>query len=276
MKDTSDKSYIFNIYSLHGFTGSGEDFSLLNKSIESQLEGLSVFINWYCPSLPGHGDSFDFDCSIQGQYNFLDEYIKTRGSHAKACHETKVCKNILIAYSMGSRLGLYHAIQQTDFWDAVVFIGVNPGIQSETERGKRREFDKKLSEKIGKHGLSWFLDYWKELPLIKTQSKAPDDFYRAMHERKKSLNAKGLQNSLVEFGQGVFPDLWGEMQRIQSPILLINGNLDVKYCEISQKISEAHTGAQFYAINDSGHAPHIENALTTAKAITAFLKQRLI
>ena len=193
MKDTSDKSYIFNIYSLHGFTGSGDDFSLLNKSIESQLVGLSVFINWYCPSLPGHGDSFDLDCSIQGQFDFLDQYIKTVGSQAKASHETKVCKNILIAYSMGSRLGLYHAIQQTDFWDAVVLIGVNPGIQSETERCKRRESDKELSEKIGKHGLAWFLDYWKELPLIKTQSKAPDDFYRAMHERKKSLNSKGVQ-----------------------------------------------------------------------------------
>ena len=275
MKDTSDKSYIFNIYSLHGFTGSGEDFSLLNKSIEAQLESVSVFINWYCPSLPGHGDSFDLDCSIQGHYNFLDKYIKTRGSQAKACHETKVCKNILIAYSMGSRLGLYHAIQQTDFWDAVVLIGVNPGIQSETGRAKRRESDRKISEKIGKHGLSWFLDYWKELPLIKTQSKAPDDFYQAMQERKKSLNSKGVQKSLVDFGQGVFPDLWGEIQHIQSPILLINGNRDVKYCKISQKISEAHTDAEFYTINDCGHAPHIENALATAEAITAFLKQRL-
>ena len=274
MKDTSDKSYIFNIYSLHGFTGSGEDFSLLNKFIEAQLEGLSVFINWFCPSLPGHGDSFDLDCSIQGQYNFLDQYIKTRGSQAKACHETKVYKNILIAYSMGSRLGLYHAIQQTDFWDAVVLIGVNPGIQSEIERGKRRESDTELAEKIGKYGLAWFLDYWKELPLIKTQSKAPDDFYRAMQERKKSLNSKGVQKSLVDFGQGVFPDLWGEIEHIQSPILLINGNLDVKYCEISQKISEAHTDAEFHTINDCGHAPHIENALATAKAITAFLKQR--
>ena len=217
MKDTSDKSYIFNIYSLHGFTGSGEDFSLLNKSIEAQLEGLSVFINWYCPSLPGHGDSFDLDCSIQGQYNFLDQYIKTRGSQSRACHETKVCKNILIAYSMGSRLGLYHAIQQTDFWDAVVLIGVNPGIQSEIERGKRRESDTELSEKIGKHGLAWFLDYWKELPLIKTQSKAPDDFYRAMHERKKSLNSKGVQKSLVDFGQGVFL-IYGAKFSISSPL----------------------------------------------------------
>ena len=275
MKDTSDISYIFNIYSLHGFTGSGADFTLLNESIESQLEGLSASLNWYSPNLPGHGDSFDLDCSIKGHYDFLDKYIKKRGSQAKACHKTKVCKNILIAYSMGSRLGLYHAIQQTDFWDAVVFIGVNPGIQLETERGKRRESDKKLSEKIGKHGLAWFLDYWKELPLIRTQSKAPDDFYRAMHKRKKLLNAKGLQNSLVDYGQGVFPDLWGEIQSIQSPILLINGNLDVKYCRISQKISEAHTDAQFQTINDCGHAPHIENALATAKAITAFLKMRL-
>ena len=65
---------------------------------------------------------------------------------------------------------------------------------------------------------------------------------------KKSLNVK-LQNSLVEFGQGVFPDLW-EKFRVSVPILLINGNLDVKFCEISQKISEAHIDAQFHAINN--------------------------
>ena len=204
------------------------------------------------------------------------QYIKNEGGQLKACHKKKVCKNILIAYSMGSRLGLYHAVQQTDFWDAVLLIGVNPGIQSETERAKRRESDKKLSEKIGKHGIAWFLDYWKDLPIIKTQSKAPGNFYQAMHERKKSLNAKGLQNSLVDFGLGVYPDLWGEIHRIQSPILLINGNLDIKYCEISQKILEAHTEFQFHAINDCGHAPHIENASATAEVITAFLKQRLI
>ena len=275
MKDTSEKSPIFNMYSLHGFTGSGEDFSLLKKYIESLLEGISLVINWYCPNLPGHGNSFDLDCSTQGQYNYLDQYIKSRISQTDASHSFKECKNILIAYSMGSRLGLYHAIQQTEFWDAIVFIGVNPGIESETERRQRRESDKKLSEKIGKNGLAWFLDYWKELPLIRTQSKAPNDFLYAMQERKKSLDIKGLKNSLVDFGQGIFPNIWGGINRIQSPILLINGNLDIKYCKISQRFSEAHTDAKFYTIDDCGHAPHIENPLATAKVITAFLKQRL-
>lgn len=276
MKDRSDKNPIFNIYSLHGFTGSGLDFSLLETSIKSLLDGVSVELNWLCPSLPGHGDSSDLNCSIRGQYDFLYQYIEASSRQAKSNFPLNECKNILIAYSMGSRLGLYHAIQQTGFWDAIVLIGVNPGIRSETERALRRESDKQLSDKIAKNGLSWFLDYWKALPLIQTQSKAPDDFQQAMQKRKKSLDVKGLQNSLVHFGQGVFPDLWDSLSSIQSPILLINGNLDLKFSEISRRFLEIHSQVEHQIVKDCGHAPHIESPLATAKAMLPFFKKHLL
>jgi len=274
LKKVTDKNLKFNLYLLHGFTGSGFDFSLLKESIQSHFEDGSVELSWFCPSLPGHGDSLDIDCSVQGHYDFLNQFIELNISQTKTC-DTKLCKNILIAYSMGSRLGLYHAIQQTEFWDAIVLIGANPGIQSESERVLRKESDKKLSEKIEVNGLSWFLDYWKSLPLIRTQSNASNDFLQAREKRKNTLNVKGLQNSLLHFGQGVFPNLWDLVPSIQSPLLLINGNLDPKYCEISQQFSKIHLGAQCEIIENCGHAPHIENPQETAKAIRAFLKKHL-
>ena len=275
MNNATDKNLNFNLYLLHGFTGSGLDFSLLKESIESIFENGAVRLRWLCPSLPGHGDSSGIDCSTQGQYDFLSQFIELNLSQVKTCDTVNRRKNILIAYSMGSHLGLYHAIQQTEFWDAIVLIGVNPGIQSEADRALRKESDKKLSEKIEANGLPWFLDYWKSQPLIRTQSKASDDFQKAREERKNTLDAQGLQNSLLHFGQGVFPNLWDLIPSIQSPILLINGNLDLKYCAISQRFSESHSGAQCEVIKDSGHAPHIENPQETAKAITAFLKKHL-
>jgi 2-succinyl-6-hydroxy-2,4-cyclohexadiene-1-carboxylate synthase len=275
LNNATDKNLNFNLYLLHGFTGSGLDFSLLKESIESIFENGAVRLRWLCPSLPGHGDSLDIDCSTQGQYDFLSQFIELNLSQVKTCDTVNRRNNILIAYSMGSRLGLYHAIQQTEFWDAIVLIGVNPGIESEAERALRKESDKKLSEKIEANGLPWFLDYWKSQPLIRTQSKASDDFQKAREERKNTLDAQGLQNSLLHFGQGVFPNLWDLIPSIQSPILLINGNLDLKYCAISQRFSESHSGAQCEVIKDCGHAPHIENPQETAKAITAFLKKHL-
>ena len=115
---------------------------------------------------------------------------------------------------MGSRLGLYHTIQQTDFWDAVVLIGVNPGIQSEKSAVKEENSTRSFLRKSVNMGL---LGFWitEELPLIKTQSKAPDDFYRAMHERKKSLKAKDCK-TVSRIWARCFPDLWGEIQSIQS------------------------------------------------------------
>ena len=174
---------------------------------------------------------------------------------------------------MGSRLGLLHASQQTSFWDAIILISSNPGIRSEDERALRRESDKILAEKIENQGIAWFLDYWKALPLIGTQLKAPDDFYRAMQKRKESLNPKGLQNSLLHFGQGVFPDLWELIPDIKSPLLLINGDLDLKYCEISQQFSDSNPKALSKVIKGCGHAPHFESPKSTAEVIATFLKK---
>ena len=275
MKHSSEKNRILNIYALHGFTGSGFDFSPLKASLTSDLDDFGERVNWLCPSLPGHGESSHVDCSIRGQYDFLSKYIRTNAMQRKVSDSLGEPKNVLIAYSMGARLGLYHAIHQTGYWDAIVLIGVNPGIRSKAERASRRESDKILSEKIEKNGLPWFLDYWKYLPLIKTQSIASESFQEAMQKRKNALDAKGLQNSLVQFGQGVFPDLWDFIPNIQSPVLLINGNLDIKYCEISQRISEIHSQTQCEVIENCGHAPHIECPHPTAKTILAFLKKHL-
>lgn len=275
MKETSDKNLIFNIYTLHGFTGSGLDFLPLKASIESILSGEFDELNWLCPSLPGHGDSSDLDCSVQGQYDFLKKYMQSNASQGNASDSSHGHKDILIAYSMGSRLGLYHAIQETDFWDAIILIGVNPGIRSETERALRRKSDKELSEKMGKKGLSWFLDYWKSLPLIRTQFKEFNLFQQTRQLRKNLLDIEGLKNSLVHFGQGVFPDLWDSIRYIQSPILLINGDLDLKYCEISKQFLDSNPKAQHEVIKGCGHAPHFERPKSTARVIATFLKKHL-
>ena len=275
MKETSDKNLIFNIYTLHGFTGSGLDFLPLKASIESILSGEFDELNWLCPSLPGHGDSSDLDCSVQGQYDFLKKYMQSNASQGNASDSSHGHKDILIAYSMGSRLGLYHAIQETDFWDAIILIGVNPGIRSETERALRRKSDKELSEKMEKKGLSWFLDYWKSLPLIRTQFKDFNLFQQTRQIRKNSLDIEGLKNSLVHFGQGVFPDLWDSIRYIQSPILLINGDLDLKYCEISKQFLDSNPKAQYEVIKGCGHAPHFERPKSTARVIATFLKKHL-
>lgn len=273
MKDTADTSLTLNIFSLHGFTGSGLDFDLLKTSIQAYLDGVSVRLNWLSPSLPGHGESSEEDCSIEGHYDFLIQYIK---ANVEKEQNLGTHKNILIAYSMGSRLGLLHATRQTDFWDAIILIGLNPGIRSKAERTLRFESDQELANKIGDYGIPWFLEYWKALPLISTQSKAPDDFEQVMHKRKESLNIKGLQNSLVQFGQGVFPDLWNSIHGIQSPILLINGKMDDKYCEISRQFSGVHSNTHCEVIKDCGHAPHIERSNPTAQSIATFLKKRIL
>ena len=276
MKEISGKNLIFNVYALHGFTGSGLDFIPLKSSIESILSGESVVLNWLCPSLPGHGDSSDFDCSVQGKYDFLKKYIYLNTIQEIDSFRSHEHKNILIAYSMGSRLGLYHATKETDFWDAIILIGVNPGIRSETERALRRKSDKELSDKIEKKGLSWFLNYWNSLPIIRSQFEEFDDFQKARQRRKNSLDTQGLKNSLVHFGQGVFPDLWELIPDIKSPLLLINGDLDLKYCEISHQFSCSNRKVQCEIIKGCGHAPHFESPKSTAEVIAAFFKKHLI
>jgi len=242
------------ILAAHGFTGTGSDFEPLVKTIKA---------SWLTPDLPGHATAAHLDCSIHSMVQFID--IQARKLEGQS--------NILCGYSMGARAALLHALRQPTKWRALILISVNPGIRDEDSRNTRRREDHELAKKIEREGVQSFLKYWQSTPMIRTQSSIPSQSLRKMQENRKNHTAIGLSNSLRQFGQGSFPDLWDQLNTLTMPILCLSGANDIKYTSIATQISRQVDSAQSICIEAAGHMPHLENTLDSAVAINSFLRQ---
>ncbi|MFO8026722.1 MAG: alpha/beta fold hydrolase, partial [Opitutales bacterium] len=153
-----------NILALHGFTGLGTDFTPF-----AQLCGVGT---WHCPSLPGHGPKPEPDCSPTATIDFIHTQasgLRSQPSASKSQPSTFNLQpstlNLLLGYSMGARAALQHAAQFPDFWDALILISPNPGIEDEGERVKRREVDGKLAQRIESEGVAAFIEFWQNTPM---------------------------------------------------------------------------------------------------------------
>jgi 2-succinyl-6-hydroxy-2,4-cyclohexadiene-1-carboxylate synthase len=183
--------------------------------------------------------------------------------------------HILLGYSMGARAALLHATQFPEAWDALILISANPGIEDETMRTQRRSADADLADSIERGGVDTFLEYWQQTPLIRSQQNIPADWLVAMQANRQKHKAEGLANSLRQFGQGSFPNLWPSLPKLKMPICLVSGTLDTKYTRIGERMLPSFDSPRttHLAIDGASHMPHLEQAEETALAIRSFLEQ---
>ena len=264
----SDKITI-NILAINGFTGNVTDFDLINNRILASRPLKDSFnINWFYSKYINY-DYSDVNKSVQD--TFLELFKKEISSLPINFNSNNVI-NVLIGYSMGGRLALFHCLKSKPNWDALVLISSNPGIESNELREKRLLSDKELIKMIEEKGTYSFINYWKNTEIIKTQQNAPHGFFNRMIEKKYKLNPVKLIRSLEYFGQGVFPNLWNNIKSLNIPVLCISGDKDDKYTKINFKIKQIIKKSTIQIIENSGHAPHIENPVDTSIKISDFLK----
>ncbi|MGZ0709445.1 alpha/beta fold hydrolase [Coraliomargarita sp. W4R53] len=246
------------ILALHGFTGCGSDFAPCAELVGGQ---------WHCPDLPGHCDHLKLDCSPQATVDYIQQQLPT-------CHSSRPTpQRILLGYSMGARAALQHATQYPAAWEALILISANPGIETEAERAQRRSADAKLADSIQVKGVPEFLEFWQQTPLIRNQQKIPDDWRKTMQSHRLKHTARGLANSLWQFGQGSCPNLWPQISKLKMPVCLITGERDSKYTNIAKRmLPELRSPLSTHAeIKDASHMPHLEAAEASAKVMKRFL-----
>jgi len=244
-----------NIIALHGFTGCGADF----EPFAQQCIG-----TWHCPDLPGHGAANSQSCSPQSTVRSIQ--------HAVDCLAQAEPK-ILVAYSMGARAALQHAIQSPTIWDALILFSPNPGIENEPEREQRRQADEALAQRMEAEGLVPFLEYWRSTPLIQSQQNIPTEWLQTMQSNRLRQSTQGLAQSLRQFGQGNCPNLWPKLDVLQIPLLCITGESDTKYSKISERIARELMNATHITIPEAGHMPHLEKPRASVETVNAFLRQ---
>ncbi|WP_442893638.1 2-succinyl-6-hydroxy-2,4-cyclohexadiene-1-carboxylate synthase [Bacillus sp. 2205SS5-2] len=243
---------------LHGFTGNHATWSetayLLSKSYQC------IMID-----LLGHGKSdspheverYSFESCVQDIQRIL-------------C-ELGIEKTHIIGYSLGGRLALGFAVMFPSMISSLILESTSPGLQTEQERSLRREDDENLAWKIRHKGLSWFVDYWENIPLFQSQKSLPQSSQLKIRRQRLSNNLNGLRNSLLGMGTGRQPSYWGDLSKLSFPVFLMAGRLDEKFCSIARKMNNHLLYGSLCQVENAGHAIHVEQSQKFGTIVEEFL-----
>lgn len=158
-----------------------------------------------------------------------------------------------VGYSMGARFALVSAATGAAAIERLVLVGGTPGIDDAAERRDRAGADAERADSIERDGVATFLDGWLTAPMF---AGLPPDADGLAHRLRN--NAVGLAHSLRAFGTGNQPSFWHRLDQIEIPVLVIAGDVDVKFTEIGTRMAERLPRGSFASIAGSGHAAHIE------------------
>jgi 2-succinyl-6-hydroxy-2,4-cyclohexadiene-1-carboxylate synthase len=231
---------------LHGFTGSGRVFDHLRERLGARFQIIA-------PDLPGHGTSPD----ATGWDDALDSLATALGPSPL----------YLAGYSMGARLALGYALRFPDRVRALLLESGSPGIADPDERAGRKFEDEALAAMVLREGVDAFIARWEEHPTLASLRDLPQPLAAALRERRRRNRAFGLASALRHLGTGAQPSLWGWLQNLKAPTLLLAGERDPKFRAIAEKMARAIPGARLRLVARAGHAPHLESSDEYAEAL---------
>ena len=227
---------------LHGFTQTRESWRHVAEMFRSDHDVAIM-------DLPGHGDT-------TSRPRNLDEAGQLAADAS--------ADSILIGYSMGARIALHAALQPSSKIAGLILIGAHPGIEDEEERKERRTNDAELAKRIEEIGTAAFLDEWLEQPMFH-QVRHLD------HTDRMRNSADGLAYALRSLGTGNQRVLDAELARIQIPVLVIAGDLDLKFTKLAERFRPRIKNVTIAAIPNASHACHLEQPEPTREVIASWL-----
>lgn len=243
---------------LHGFTGSAENWRPLVSHLARNFKVITV-------DLPGHGhtdspaDPMRYEMALVAA-----DLIELTGSLGHDGFN-------LLGYSMGGRLSLYLAIHYPKHVDKLILESASPGLKSAAEQEARRVFDNNLAQRIEQDGIESFVDFWESIALWESQRKLSVGQAAILRQIRLGNNPVGLANSLRGMGTGQQPSLWGNLNQIVNPTLLLTGQLDLKFCAIAAEILPQLRQGQLHSVPQAGHTVHLEQPSRWLELVQSFL-----
>jgi 2-succinyl-6-hydroxy-2,4-cyclohexadiene-1-carboxylate synthase len=188
---------------------------------------------------PGHGGSSTFHAGLRTGARLIAD----QGGPAT-----------YVGYSMGGRFVLHLALANPELVRGLVLIGATAGIEDGAERAERKRVDEAMADRLEREGVDRFLDAWLAQPLF--AGLGPDVQFR---EERRANTVEGLAESLRQAGTGSQDPLWGRLERISAPTLVVAGALDEKFSAAGRRIAGSiGANATFVAVPSAGHAAHLE------------------
>ena len=230
---------------IHGFTGSTKSWDETIGLLKGKYRTIAV-------DLTGHGKSSVPEEATR--YSMEEQVADLEALFAKL----ELSFFILVGYSMGGRIGLAYTIKHPERISTLILESASPGLKAKSERVARKEADKRLSEKIIEEGIPAFVELWENVPIFRSQKELPNEKQKAIRTERLSQNATGLANSLLGIGSGSQPSFWDDLPTIKVPILLVTGEIDIKFVNIAREMMKYLPSVSHQTIKSAGHAIHVE------------------
>ncbi|WP_381418640.1 2-succinyl-6-hydroxy-2,4-cyclohexadiene-1-carboxylate synthase [Staphylococcus hyicus] len=242
---------------LHGFISDSSTF-------EQHIDRLSETMKVVTIDLPGHGQD---SSSMEQIWDF--EWI----SHQlhKVVNTLKEKHTILHGYSMGARVALYYAYHHTSDLSGLILESGSPGIQEEMLREERIQVDAARARVLELAPLETFVNDWEQLPLFQSQRFLSDIEKQRIRQMRLRQSPSRLAKALRDYGTGIMPNLWNELNILQIPVQLIVGEWDEKFVSIAQKMKEQLPYARLEIVSQVGHTVHVEDVVKFDTIALAFI-----
>lgn len=243
---------------LHGFTGSADEWAELTLALAGLREVIAV-------DLLGHGRSsapadpmaYTMERCVAALLGLMDALGIARAD--------------VLGYSMGGRVALQLAAAAPGRLGRLILESASPGIEDEVERAARAASDDALADRIEARGLEWFVEHWASIPLFASQASLPAAERAALRERRLRGSTTGYANSLRGMGAGRQSSLWARLPRVGMPVLLVSGEIDIKYVAINERMAGLLPDARHIVVAGAGHTVHLERRQAFAQLVVGFL-----
>jgi 2-succinyl-6-hydroxy-2,4-cyclohexadiene-1-carboxylate synthase len=138
-------------------------------------------------------------------------------------------------------------------------------------RVERIKKDEDITAYIRTHTMEEFADFWMDMEIFNTLRRFSEEKRKQLRLTRIKNNPEGLANSLRGFGTGIMPPLFNQIKDIKCKTLLITGELDTKFTNISNEIVKLIPQAEHKIIKNAGHNTHIEEPKHFIEAVNGFL-----
>ena len=241
---------------LHGFTGSSKSWNELRNKLNFSSKAIDC---------PGHGNNLIKDLSNPCTFEDWQKEFNLN------LHLNNLEKINLCGYSMGGRLAISFASAFPKKIKSLILISSTAGFSNEVEQKNRIQKDTKLCNKII-NDFQLFLNEWEKLDFFSQQQVRNPQAFKIQRAIREHQNPQQMAYILENLGTGKMPNYWEKISEFDFPVLIICGDEDEKYCEISKKLNNNIPNSQLKIIHNSGHAPHIDQPDEVARVIQNFIK----
>lgn len=244
---------------LHGFTGTMATWQPYIQKWKRKFQVIAI-------DMPGHGAT-------------VCETPRTMEQFCKDLQQLLIylqCKKVhLLGYSMGGRAALSFALIYPRHIRTLILESASPGLRIESERTKRREYDKKLACRMMTEGIHSFVNEWENIPLFASQKKLSFAVQRKIREERLSQSIKGLSDSLLYMGTGTQPSWWDSLRQLHIPVLLIVGEEDKKFVQLNKMMKDGMNKGKIVIVSNAGHVVHVEQMEKFDNIVMEFISDKM-